>query len=93
MRNTRVIDIYHELKSFDMDVDVYDLWADPKEVMHEYGIEIINGGKQPEMEQYAIVILAVAHQEFKTWELKKFDHQVVYDVKSILPKDHVDSRL
>lgn len=93
VRNTRVIDIYNELKSFDMDVCVYDPWADAAEVMHEYGIEILNGGKQPEMEQYAAVILAVAHQEFRTWDLKKSDHQVVYDVKSILPKDHVDSRL
>jgi UDP-N-acetyl-D-galactosamine dehydrogenase len=93
VRNTRVIDIYNELKSFDMEVDVYDPWADAAEVMHEYGIEIINGGKQPVMEKYAAVILAVAHQEFRTWDLKKSDHQVVFDVKSILSKDHVDSRL
>ena len=44
VRNTRVIDIYNELKSFDVDVCVYDPWADAAEVMHEYGIEIMNGG-------------------------------------------------
>jgi UDP-N-acetyl-D-glucosamine/UDP-N-acetyl-D-galactosamine dehydrogenase len=45
VRNTRVIDIYNELKSFDMDVDVYDPWADAAEVEHEYGIHIVNGGR------------------------------------------------
>ncbi|WP_026952292.1 nucleotide sugar dehydrogenase [Algoriphagus mannitolivorans] len=46
VRNTRVIDIYQELKSFDMEVDVYDPWADPAEVMHEYGIQILQGASQ-----------------------------------------------
>ena len=46
VRNTRVIDIYQELKSFDMEVDVYDPWADPAEVMHEYGIQILKGANQ-----------------------------------------------
>jgi UDP-N-acetyl-D-glucosamine/UDP-N-acetyl-D-galactosamine dehydrogenase len=47
VRNTRVIDIYNELRSFDMEVCVYDPWADPAEVRHEYGIDIINGGISP----------------------------------------------
>jgi UDP-N-acetyl-D-galactosamine dehydrogenase len=46
VRNTRVIDIYKELKSFDMEVDVYDPWADPAEVKHEYGIQILKGASQ-----------------------------------------------
>jgi UDP-N-acetyl-D-glucosamine/UDP-N-acetyl-D-galactosamine dehydrogenase len=65
VRNTRVIDIYNELKSFDMDVDVYDPWADPIEVRHEYGIDIINGGQKPALDDYSAIILAVAHKEFK----------------------------
>ncbi|MDO9551123.1 nucleotide sugar dehydrogenase [Rhodonellum sp.] len=93
VRNTRVIDIYNELRSFDMEVDVYDPWADPAEVQHEYGIEIINGGKQPEMGQYAAVILAVAHQEFANWKIQKSEQLVVFDVKGLIGKELVDARL
>lgn len=42
VRNTRVIDIYQELKNFDIQVDVYDPWANPEEVMHEYGVTVVN---------------------------------------------------
>jgi UDP-N-acetyl-D-galactosamine dehydrogenase len=93
VRNTRVIDIYNELKSFDMDVCVYDPWADSAEVKHEYGIEVINGGAKPVLKDYAAIILAVAHQEFKSWPIQKSANQVVFDVKSVLEKEKVDARL
>ncbi|MHA7131849.1 nucleotide sugar dehydrogenase [Algoriphagus namhaensis] len=93
VRNTRVIDIYNELKSFDMHVCVYDPWADSAEVMHEYGIEVINGGAKPILADYSAIILAVGHQEFKSWDIKKSDSQVVFDVKGVLGKELVDSRL
>lgn len=93
VRNTRVIDIYQELISYDINVDVYDPWASPAEVKHEYGIEIIKGEVKPILEEYAAIILAVAHKEFKKWDLKKSDSQVIFDVKSILEKELVDSRL
>jgi len=93
VRNTRVIDIYQELKSFDMDVDIYDPWADPAEVKHEYGLEIINGKTKENLDQYSAIILAVAHKEFKSWPLEKSDNQVVFDVKSVLNKEKVDARL
>jgi UDP-N-acetyl-D-galactosamine dehydrogenase len=93
VRNTRVIDIYNELKSFDMDVCVYDPWADAAEVKHEYGIDVINGGSKPNLSDYSAIVLAVGHQEFKSWDIRKSEIQVVYDVKSILKKDLVDSRL
>ncbi|EMS32410.1 UDP-glucose dehydrogenase [Mariniradius saccharolyticus AK6] len=93
VRNTRVIDIYNELKSFDMDVDVYDPWADAAEVEHEYGIHIINGGRKPNLEDYSAVILAVAHREFRDWKIAKSANQVVFDVKAILEKELVDARL
>ncbi len=93
-RNTRVIDIYKELRSFDVQVDVYDPWANPEEVKHEYGIEILNGADQlPELSQYAAIILAVAHDAFKNLKLCKSNTQVIYDVKAILPKACVDARL
>lgn len=93
VRNTRVIDIYNELKSYDMDVCVYDPWADPAEVKHEYGIDAINGGTKPVLEDYAAIILAVAHKEFKSWAIHKSENQVVFDVKSVLEKARVDGRL
>jgi UDP-N-acetyl-D-glucosamine/UDP-N-acetyl-D-galactosamine dehydrogenase len=93
VRNSRVIDIYKELLSFDIDVDVYDPWASEEEVMHEYGVSIINRGNKPALEGYSAVILAVAHKEFLSWPLEKTNKQVVYDVKGLLPKDKVDARL
>jgi len=76
-----------------MDVCVYDHWADAEEVKHEYGIDMINGGAKPVMEDYSAIILAVGHQEFKTWGIKKSDQQVVFDVKGLLSRELVDSRL
>ena len=93
VRNTRVIDIYNELKSFDMDVDVYDPWADPREVMHEYGINIFNQENKPSLSDYSAIILAVAHKEFLPMEIQKSVNQVVFDVKGILEKSKVDARL
>lgn len=93
VRNTRVIDIYQELKSFDMEVDVYDPWADPEEVKHEYGIDLINSNTKQNLDHYAAIILAVAHKEFRSWEVLASENQVVYDVKAVLDKGKVDGRL
>lgn len=93
VRNTRVIDIYKELKSFDMAVDIYDPWANPDEVMHEYGVGIISGAKAPDLTKYSAVILAVSHKEFKVLKIQKTDSQVVFDVKGFLEKSAVDARL
>lgn len=93
IRNTRVIDIYRELKSFDMEVDVYDPWASPEEVMHEYGIPILNGGNPLDISQYSGIVLAVSHDKFKGLEIQKSDNCVVFDVKGFLPKEAVDARL
>lgn len=91
VRNTRVIDIYNELRNFDIQVEVYDPWANSEEVMHEYGIEIFN---QCPIGQYSAVILAVAHKEFLELDVRSFvNNGILYDVKGILPKEIVDSRL
>jgi len=91
VRNTRVIDIYNELKSFDMAVDVYDPWAIASEVSHEYGIHI--KVEEPCLTDYSAIILAVSHQKFLSLKLEKSSAQVIYDVKGILNKDLVDARL
>jgi UDP-N-acetyl-D-galactosamine dehydrogenase len=91
VRNTRVIDIYQELKNFDINVDVFDPWANLAEVRQEYNLDICD--VLPNLRDYSAVILAVAHNEFKKLKLSKSDKQVVFDVKGILLKELVDGRL
>jgi UDP-N-acetyl-D-galactosamine dehydrogenase len=91
VRNTRVIDIYTELANFDIKVDVYDPWVDPNEVKQEYGVDIINVLPKG---HYAAAILAVAHKEFLALDVRSFaPNGIIYDVKGILPKEMIDSRL
>lgn len=93
IRNTKAIDIYHELREYGMEVDVYDPWASPEEVKHEYGIKSLN--TYPESNGYSAIVLAVAHNEFKKINLQahKEKGSVVYDVKGMLNNDLVDERL
>ena len=91
VRNTRVIDIYKELKSFDMNVDVYDPWVNKIEVKSEYDLDILD--KEPDMSKYSAVILAVAHKKFLNIKIQSKKDCVVFDVKGILPKQNVDARL
>ncbi|TAF66144.1 MAG: nucleotide sugar dehydrogenase [Cytophagales bacterium] len=91
VRNTRVIDIYNELKEFGLHVDVYDPCAEAEEVHEEYNIHLL-----PKINQkYDAVVLAVAHEEFKTLDFGAFQQEntVIYDVKSFLKKQEVDARL
>ncbi len=83
IRNSRVIDVIQELQEFGTNVSVYDPWADPKEVKHEYGLDLLTNpaGK------YDAIVLAVAHDKFNELDLetlKNGDHTVVYDIKSKL---------
>jgi UDP-N-acetyl-D-galactosamine dehydrogenase len=101
IRNTKAIDIYHELREYSIEVDVYDPWANPEEVMHEYGIKISKDAlKLPSLGgvgggQWNVIILAVAHNEFLSLDLKahKQAGAVIYDVKGILDKGLTDGRL
>lgn len=93
VRNTRVIDIFNELRSFDMEVDVYDPWANSAEVKKEYGIDILSGFNTPNLNDYSAVILAVAHRKFLDLTWVKSTSQVIYDVKGFLDKSLVDGRL
>jgi UDP-N-acetyl-D-galactosamine dehydrogenase len=91
IRNTRAIDIYNELRTYDLTMDIYDPWADKEEVAHEYGVHPVGHPEGP----YDAVILAVSHNAFLEMDLKALvkDGGVLYDVKSILPKEIVDGRL
>ncbi|MDA9358853.1 nucleotide sugar dehydrogenase [Flavobacteriaceae bacterium] len=91
IRNSKVPDIYEELKSFGMEVDVYDPHAQPQEVKQEYAIDLASS-----MSTYDAIILAVSHKEFLALDvtgLKKNQASVIYDIKAILDPSIVDSRL
>lgn len=92
IRNTRVIDIYRELLSFDLEVDVYDPWANAEEVYQEYQIDLI---KEIDPKKYQAVVITVAHQEFMDirFEDFKLHNAVVFDTKSIIDRRFVDARL
>ena len=95
LRNTKVVDIIKELKEYNIEVDVYDPWIDPKEAEHEYGITPITS---LENGKYDGVILAVAHKQFKEMgidairKLGKPAH-VVYDLKYLFAPEQTDLRL
>ena len=94
IRNSRVIDVIRELQDFGCEVDVYDPWADPEEVKHEYGIDLLNTQHSAlNIQHYDAVVLAVAHDEFKALDLKASDKTVVFDIKSLLPRHSTDGRL
>lgn len=91
IRNSRVIDVYNELKDFGVNVTVHDPWADKEEVHEEYGISIISELN----DKYDGIILAVSHQEYINLNLEdlKKSNAVVFDIKSLWSKNIVDARL
>jgi UDP-N-acetyl-D-galactosamine dehydrogenase len=92
IRNSRVIDIYRELESFGLSVDVYDPHADPIIIKQEYGIDVL----EQLQGQYSTVILAVAHEVFRLIDfvsLKEGKGTVLFDTKAFLDRNIVDGRL
>ena len=95
LRNTRVIDIIETLESYHADVEVYDPWVDPQEAQKEYQISMKSELAE---DRYDAVIVAVSHKEFAELgidairRLGKQDH-ILYDIKSLFPKEQVDGRL
>ena len=93
IRNTKVVDIYEELKQYGLNVDIYDPWADEKEVKDEYNIEImpqINNSKK-----YEAVVVTVAHKDFVDFNFKRYKEEeaVIFDTKSFINREFVDGRL
>lgn len=96
IRNTKVIDIYRTLEEYTQNIAVYDPYASADAVMNDYGIPINSNAATLKSGQYDVVVLAVAHEEFKHLDVRgllKSEIGVVYDVKGILPKDMIDARL
>jgi len=95
IRNTKVVDIIDELRQYGVNVDVYDPWVNKQEALHEYGVEVID---QPKQASYEGVIVAVAHNEFKSLGIEgikalAMPTHVVYDLKYIIDANSVDIRL
>lgn len=93
IRNTKVIDIFKEFSEFGTRVDIYDPWAIAEEVKHEYGVDIIS--ELDENKKYQAVLLAVAHDEFQTFDFEKHFSAgaVVFDAKAVVDRRWVDGRL
>ena len=91
IRNTKAIDVYNGLSAFNMDVDVYDPWADFNEVKHKYGINLISKLSN----KYDAIVHVVAHKDFLQIDLEslKSNNSIVYDVKGVLDLNQIDKRL
>ena len=94
IRNSRVIDIIREFEAYHVNVDVYDPWASKEEVKHEYNLDLMTSTDELR-DNYDAIILAVSHNEFLELDIPslKSDIGVIFDVKSLLPKQIVDARL
>lgn len=95
VRNTKIIDVVKELRDFNINVDVYDSWASPEEVKHEYGLELVSELKQG---NYDGIVLAVDHSEFKNMGVEAVralgkEKHVLYDVKYVFEPGVADVRL
>ena len=96
IRNSKVIDVINELKSFGCQVDVYDPWANPDEVKHEYKLNSISSIPDFSLfiTKYTTIVLAVAHDEFKSIDLSDVKPgAIIYDIKALWPLNLVDGRV
>ncbi len=92
IRNTKVVDIYHTLEEYTSNITVFDPWANPEEVKHHYGIDIVSELPQ---ERFDLAIVAVAHNKFCEIDFATLKSQgtLIYDVKNFVDRDVVDERL
>jgi UDP-N-acetyl-D-galactosamine dehydrogenase len=92
VRNTKVIDIYKALKEYNLNITVYDPWANPAIVEKEYGIKVVN---ELPAQKFDAAIAAVAHKKFEGLDILSLlkEKHVVFDVKCTLDRNLVDGRL
>ena len=95
LRNTKIVDLIAEFSNFNCNVDVYDPWVDKERAVYEYKIRPIDS---PIPNTYDVIVLAVAHDEFKQLPLSQVksygkENHVIYDIKYLLKADEVDGRL
>lgn len=92
VRNTKIVDVIKALNDYGIDVSVYDPWANPAEVAHEYQLKTHN---ELPRETFDVIVLGVAHKEFAHLNLEKLKNKnaVVYDVKGVLDVNTIDGKL
>ncbi|MGX1024549.1 nucleotide sugar dehydrogenase [Psychroflexus sp. MBR-150] len=83
VRNTKVVDVVKQLSEYETNVTIYDPWAHPEEVQHEYHLDSC---KELPNQQYDAIVLCVAHDKFQNIDFDKLKkpNAVVYDVKGVL---------
>jgi len=93
IRNTKVIDIYNELRQYHVNVDIFDPVADPNEVLTEYNIELLSTFNDEVF--YNLIIIAVAHQKFLELDFEniKKNNTIIFDTKAFVNRKLVDARL
>lgn len=92
IRNTKIVDVYNKFISLAANVDVYDPYAIKEDVKREFNIDLEDNYSN---KKYSIVILAVAHDNFKNIDFKQFKKtdSIIFDTRSFLPKEIIDGRL
>ncbi len=95
IRNSRAIDVVKGLSDFGCRVTIFDPWADPAEVLREYGQESVRDASLLPENGYDAMVFTVAHRQFADFDFRRFlkDGAVVFDVKGFLPREKVDGRL
>ena len=96
LRNTRVIDLAQRFREYRVEVDIHDPWVDPDIARQEYGVEVLTA--EPAAGTYDAVVLAVAHDQYRAFGAegaRRFGRPgaLLYDIKSLYPRDSVDARL
>lgn len=93
VRNTKVVDIVRALGEYNLEITIFDPWADPDAVRREYGLEVVN--HIPEDRKFDAAIAAVAHREFEDIDITSVlnPRHVIFDVKATLDPSTVDGRL
>ncbi|GAB3508473.1 nucleotide sugar dehydrogenase [Emticicia fontis] len=93
IRNSKVIDIINELKDYEVNLSIYDPWADHEEVKHEYGIELTSS---VDINDFDGIVLAVSHNEFKEESMLSQLNQfkgIIFDIKAFYPEEISTYRL
>jgi UDP-N-acetyl-D-galactosamine dehydrogenase len=92
VRNTKIVDVISSLKDYGIQVDIFDPWANPDEVQHEYKLKT---SKTLPNDKYDAVVLGVSHKEFLTLDISNLKKQksIVYDVKGFLNSNEIDGKL
>ena len=93
VRNTKVVDIVKALKEYNLNITIFDPWANPAAVKREYGLEVVN--KLPTDEKFDAAIAAVAHREFEGLDISSVlkPKHVIFDVKATRDRRECDARL